>query len=135
MSPTKRDSLAFHVILVPYDFSPAAATALRRAVEIAATTGAALHLLHARLPGEEARSLADIAAPHGATIHVRDDRAAHAICALAVEIGADLIVMATHRDESFARALVSSAVVRTIRHAPCEVLIVPSDAVARPAKG
>lgn len=116
----------YATILVPDDFSEAADEALRRAAEIARSSGAALHLLHVREPGEEAPQLAERAAKFGAHPHLREGRPAHAICGLAVEIEADLIVMATHRGGTFARALVSSAVVRTLRHAPCEVLVVPA---------
>jgi nucleotide-binding universal stress UspA family protein len=129
MPPKTNDALDFRTILVPYDFSEASSIALQRGAGIAAASGGALHLLHVRQPGDDAHSLEKLAAQHGAVAHVRDDGPAHAICSVAVELGADLIVMATHRDEGFARALVSSVVVRTIRHAPCAVLIVPGAAV------
>jgi len=133
MHSAKSDALGFQTILVPVDFSAASAAALSRAASIAAAIGGALHLLHVRQPGDEGHALVELAAKYRAEAHVRDDGPAHAICAVAVEIEADLIVMATHRDADFARALVSSAVVRTIRHAPCAVLVVPGHArSARP---
>lgn len=56
------------------------------------------------------------------------------IDAYAEEIGADLIVMATHQPGFFERLFHSSVAEGTVREAPCPVLIVPHawvDAVAQ----
>lgn len=53
-----------------------------------------------------------------------------AICALADEVGADVIVMATRGLGGFRRAMLGSVSGYVSRNAPCPVLVVPSHAVA-----
>lgn len=53
-----------------------------------------------------------------------------AICALAQEVGADVIVMATRGLGGFRRAVLGSVSGYVSRNAPCPVLVVPSHVVA-----
>jgi len=56
--------------------------------------------------------------------HVRTGRAYREACAVASEIGAELIVIATHGRTGLRRLLLGSTAERVVRHAPCPVLVV-----------
>lgn len=69
---------------------------------------------HLRRFGEEVGGIAGY--------HVRRGRPDHVIAEVADEIGAGLIVMATHGLTGLDHALIGSVTERTLRHAPCPVL-------------
>jgi nucleotide-binding universal stress UspA family protein len=56
--------------------------------------------------------------------HVRTGRAYREICGLASEIGAELIVIATHGRTGLKRLMLGSTAERVVQHAPCPVLVV-----------
>ena len=56
--------------------------------------------------------------------HVRSGRAYREICEVAGEIGAELIVIATHGRTGFRRLMLGSTAERVVQHAPCPVLVV-----------
>lgn len=61
-------------------------------------------------------------------VHVRVGKVADEIVQLAIEIGADLVVVGTHGRKGFERFLVGSVAERVVRYAPCPVLVVrPKD--------
>ena len=141
-------------ILVPFDFSACAGVAFDEAVDLASRYQGRLTLLHAFLPNEqvypysailtkeqvtEAREAAmgaleewrDRAEAAGVEIDVRvgPGTPSEIIGAVALEIGADLIVMGTHGRTGLAHVLLGSVAERTLRTAPCPVLTVrPPDA-------
>lgn len=132
-------------ILVSTDFSPPSLEALRYARELAAKTGAELHLLHVCTipvhvyPGYSpvpvlntdveaaaSKALDELAATNGALAHkMRVGIPADEILREAKEIGADLLVMATHGRSGLARVVIGSVVERVLRHSPIPVLAVP----------
>lgn len=137
-------------ILVAVDFSESSEQALTAAIDLARQTGAELHVAHAldlpialfnpyavSLPDalvtqardEAARRLRETVervAKEGVTAKSRlsEVPAAPAIARLAEEIGADLIVMGTHGHTGLKHVLLGSVAERTLRLAPCSVLIV-----------
>ncbi len=58
-----------------------------------------------------------------ASFQIRVGRAFDQICQVANEIQADLIVLSTHGQTGWERALLGSTAERVIRHAPCPVLV------------
>lgn len=56
--------------------------------------------------------------------HVRTGRAYRQICEVANEIGAELIVIATHGRTGLRRLVLGSTAERVVQHAPCPVLVV-----------
>jgi nucleotide-binding universal stress UspA family protein len=58
--------------------------------------------------------------------HVRVDSPALGIIRLAAEVGADLIVVGTHGQQSVPRLLMGSVAENTVRYATCPVLVVPA---------
>ena len=150
--------MEIHKILVPVDFSEHSQRALDEAIGLARKFGAELHLLHCyqiypvggvapydvvlpesleRTIEEAARGLlaewANNAAGRG--VHVRTHLSASApaigIADLAETLAVDLIVIGTHGYSGLKHALLGSVAERTIRIAPCPVLTVKGDAVAR----
>jgi nucleotide-binding universal stress UspA family protein len=151
----------YRTFLVAYDFSIHARAALYAAVDLARRLGADLHLLHviqtptyAHLYGSAAmappvdmqqvredalKSLRDVGEqledlPGKVEPHVVEHASiAHAICELAEELEADLVVMGTHGRTGLAHVFLGSAAERTLREAPCPVLTVqaPEEEEAR----
>lgn len=150
--------IRFRTLLLAHDFSPHAQAALEYAREVAALTGAKLHLVHsivepviaypaavggiapvasygADLMAETRRaaevSLAGIAGSLDGECecHVVSRAPATAICEAATKLGADLIVMGTHGRTGLAHVFLGSVAERTLRHAPCPVLVVPATGV------
>lgn len=141
---------AFRVILAPTDFSDASSTALDYAVGLARATGATLHLFHAyespllelapydfafprnlwddvrKAAGEQLEAWRARVADSGVVVeaHLTHGVPSDAIARVAGEIGADLIVMATHGRTGLAHVLLGSVSERTLRTAPCPVLSV-----------
>jgi nucleotide-binding universal stress UspA family protein len=140
----------YRTLLVPHDFSSHADRALEHAVGLARHFGSTLHLLHVVQPpiyatpgfGDAAlamvpdlrteltaklRKVADetVDAPSDLGVHVVEGvNVAGAICAAAMELGADLIVMGTHGRTGLQHAFMGSVAERTLRAAPCPVLTV-----------
>lgn len=137
-------------ILVPVDFSDHARKALARAKEIGRVFSAPVQLIHVLddgvipgfylagglIPVHDVPTLHDYADDHlrqfdaevggaGATgYHVCGGRAHREIPRYAAEIGAGLIVMATHGLTGIEHAVVGSVTERTLRYAECPVLSV-----------
>lgn len=136
-------------IVAPTDFSAMSMQALDTAVTLAKTFGARLHLLHAvrnvalastdvaagldreamrsHLEAEAEARLAALAprlhgADHGEA--VRTGPPGSAILEYANEIGADLIVIATHGRRGLARFFVGSTAEHVLRRAACPVVTV-----------
>jgi len=142
--------LALRTLLVPIDFSASSLAALERACELARELDAALHLLHCyeiptpglgqyriALPetiweriheGAERRlaALAEKTAASGLRVtgEVSADAPGHAIAEAARRVRADLVVMGTHGNTGVKHLLLGSVAERTVRTAPCDVLVV-----------
>jgi nucleotide-binding universal stress UspA family protein len=142
--------MVVHRVLCPVDFSDPSLRALHHAAAIAASSGAALHVLHVvpevvppALPlilavprpiiedalAHAARALdafitrAGLASPPVAV--VRDGPAVEAIVGYATEVGADLIVLGSHGREGLGHQLFGSTAERVLHKAPCPALVVP----------
>jgi nucleotide-binding universal stress UspA family protein len=142
----------FQKILVPTDFSPHAAAALRLATELAKSNDATLCLVHVYdlLPSSlpegmtfyDAATLAHLRDELGRRlVQVRRDALAtgvkqvetkllegqpHREIVRAAEDGqAQLIVMGTHGRTGIAHVLVGSVAERVVRKSPCPVITVP----------
>ncbi|HEX6536833.1 MAG TPA: universal stress protein [Gemmatimonadaceae bacterium] len=136
----------FRSLLVPLDGSRFAEFALPFAASIAKRTGAALHLVRVHLPVRDAAipGVADYDAASraveradlqcvvqrlqrdweiGATLSVEEDPAAQAICARALAVGADLIVMTSHGRTGVSRLWIGSVADAVVRDAAVPVLL------------
>ena len=137
-------------ILVAYDFSPAAQTALAWALDLQRTTGGApVHVLHVVNPvpavalpemtAFPAPSEAEIAAlarelerevrkrsGDATTEVVRAPWIASAILEAGRRVTADLIVMGTHGRKGLSRLMLGSAAEYVVRHADCPVVTLHS---------
>jgi nucleotide-binding universal stress UspA family protein len=137
-------------ILAAVDFSECSDHALQAAADLAKQTGAELHVVHAldlpipifnpyavSIPDtlltqareEASRRLREAVERAGqagvaAKSHLTEVPAAPAIARLAEELGADLVVMGTHGHTGLKHVLLGSVAERTLRLAPCSVLIV-----------
>ncbi|MCC6877846.1 MAG: universal stress protein [Sandaracinaceae bacterium] len=139
-------------ILVPTDFSHAAELAVEATARLATQLGAKVTLVHVHDPDalrppaslgyshaqqESMQSEIERAAEKGLQdlragalkdvedlemVILHDPSPAHAICAYAKKIGADLIVIATHGRTGLKHLLIGSVAERVVRHAPCPVL-------------
>ena len=143
----REDLVGFRQILVAVDDSPIAAHALDVALDLAASSGASLALVHVvdvrlvaggdGLPASEV--LADLRRLGEALIRkeiqripttqqqksvVREGKPAAEIVAAATEWGADLVVVGTHGRSGISRALLGSTAEGVLRHSPCPVLMV-----------
>ena len=140
----------FDTLLVATDFSADSDAALERAVDLARTLGAELHVVHVLHRPVEALSPYEIPLPPSlldevqaaarrrleevtakareagveAEGHVRDGSPAEQIDDLARELGADLIVMGTRGLTGLPHVLLGSVAERTVRIAGCPVLTV-----------
>jgi universal stress protein A len=144
---------AFDRFLVPYDFSEHSKAALGLAVDLAGRVGAEIQLLHVVVPivlsvpaveptavpaldvaadvaRESQRSLDELARTLAVDTGLRveahvveNSSVAEAVRRYAQKIGAGLIVMGTHGRTALARVLLGSVTERTIREAPCPVLL------------
>ena len=141
-------------ILVPVDFSELSVQAVEHAKAFADQFGAVIHLAHvhqffypagftAPMPTElpfsvvdyekdmeksamkQLRELAVRCRLPSAAYHVRMDAPAYdALCNLAREIPADLMVMPTHGHTGLKRLFLGSTAERVVQHAPCPVFVV-----------
>ena len=132
-------------ILTTTDFSDASRPGLESAAQLAAATGAALHVVHAEEPllaAAAQHSHLDIATPTreelqkfvaaalparspSPQLHVRSGSAAEAILEAAAAVGADLIVIASHGRSGVGRAVFGSVAEGVLRQATIPVLVVP----------
>lgn len=139
-------STAFRLqkILVPTDFSGCSRKALQYAIPFAKQFGAELHLLYVMepcvaaapelgpvdvMPGETGRTaLEKLARSVGKSVQasasLRVGTAHVEIARAAKEMGADLIIIATHGRKGVERMFLGSTAETAVRHAPCPVLIV-----------
>lgn len=138
--------LSLSRIIVAYDFSRYSERALSYGADLAARTGAEVHLLYAEVlhgeplgpppaldhttarleqelrrvrPGEEAGGLP---LPRVRAVVVRDLAAAPAILSYAAASEADLIVMGTHGRKGLRHLVLGSTAEEVVRRAPCPVL-------------
>lgn len=133
----------FETVVVGADASDTAAEAVRQAIELVKLTGGKLHVVSAYRPqhlsttgGEqgsiETGDIADsVLADHGSRAraagvqvetHAKSGAAAEAICEVATEVGADLIVVGNKGMIGMRRVL--GSVPNSVAHnAPCSVLI------------
>lgn len=144
---------AIRRILVPTDFSPCSAAALRYALELAEQVDAEVDLLHVLPPDEDPPSVDS--PPSGATPPTSFDAALHelgpekvlrvrtllergdpadVIMRVAREVGHDLVVMGTHGRSGVAYLLLGSVAERVVRRAPCPVLTLRDGDVSLPAR-
>jgi len=142
----------FRKILVAIDFSEHSEAALQLAAKLATDQKAELHLLHVHHPpmyltpmdpptvptgywldvrAAAERAIADKAASLDVPVPVQCDLVEgspdHEIAHFAAEAGADLIMMGTRGHSGLSHVLLGSVAERTLRHAPCPVLVVRSD--------
>jgi nucleotide-binding universal stress UspA family protein len=134
-------------IVVGVDDSDSALKAAQRAAELAATTGAVLHVVSAvddrrtipesvdvpegvgTTPGEQAEAIAARVAGSLSDITTqvhaspRQGRPGEALVSVANEVGADLIVVGNRRVQGIGR-LLGSVATDVAHHAPCDVYIV-----------
>jgi nucleotide-binding universal stress UspA family protein len=141
-------------ILVAVDFSAHADAAVEAAAELASRLGTGLDVVHAlelpsavvpyawsasfgvdleeRLRESASQRLAEIEARLAErglspTIHVSPGRPADVVPAIAEEMGCDLVVMGTRGNTGLQHLLLGSVAERTLRHAPCSVLVVTAE--------
>ncbi len=133
----------FETVVVGADSSDTAAEAVRQAIELVKLTGGQLHIVSAYKPqqfsasGGEAGTLdsgylaESVLADHASraraagvqsTEHARSGDAAEAICEVAAEVGADLIVVG-NKGMTGVRRVLGSVPNSVAHHAPCSVLI------------
>jgi nucleotide-binding universal stress UspA family protein len=137
-------------ILVATDFSADAGHAVDIAIDLARQYGAEIHIVHgldvptpvmnpysvtipdtllSQAREEAARRLGEVedkvkAAGVTAKSHLTEVPAAPALARVAEEVGSDLIVMGTRGLTGLKHVLLGSVAERTLRLAPCSVLIV-----------
>jgi nucleotide-binding universal stress UspA family protein len=126
-------------VLYAADFSDASGPAGAVARDLARESGAVLHVVHVVPPvtdpsvsAERVRTAAVALAEGVATeVAVLTGRAAREIVRYARDKGVDLIVLGTHGRTGVTRAILGSVAEAVVRTAPCLVLTVPAEAVAR----
>lgn len=144
----------FERVLVPTDFSPLSKRALRAALTMNRRCPLAVHLLHV-IPEFEVDGAFRIRVPdreeveqQGATwagkafqaylrgeqlegvdlaTAVRHGKPAEVICAHAVEVGADLVLIASHGRSGFQRAVFGSVAEKVLRLCPLPVMVVKGE--------
>lgn len=131
-------------VVVPVDFSEPSYEALRSATSLTSELGV-LHVVHVlphlhpldpalsvdmtdalRTQRAEASVSERLQAMgyDGVHVHVRIGNPGHEIVALAAELEADLIVVASHGYAGLTHLLLGSVAERVVRHASCPVLVV-----------
>jgi nucleotide-binding universal stress UspA family protein len=146
------DPARIQKILIPVDFSEHSRLALKYAHELASGCGAKLHLLHvvdevvtpdfypSVMPAdgnatddlreqsiERMKELISEMSPtlaSEAEVHVRSGRAAQAITDFAAELGADMLVIASHGLTGISHMLLGSVTELVVRRAHCPVFTV-----------
>jgi nucleotide-binding universal stress UspA family protein len=149
----KRPSATFKKIVVPVDFSRCSAKGLAYARALAKKFDAKLVLVHSvdlhayntnpeyslydfppllaateKAAREQMRELVYDTDWKGVKVEnsVESGHAGDQVCRRAQEVGADLIVTATHGHTGLKHVLLGSTAEYVVRHAPCPVLVVPS---------
>jgi len=123
-------------VVFPTDFSDCSRHAGEQAAEVARHFGARLHVIHvdpfvgAPAPaGRVATAAAALGSDLEITTATTTGVPAHAICAYAQRIGADLIVMGTHGRTGVSRAVLGSVAEAVVRHSRCPVMTIPAHVV------
>lgn len=126
-------------VVFPTDFSECSRRAGAQAANVARHFGARLHVIHVDPPvtaptpvARVATAAADLGGDLDVTTATTSGVPAHAICAYAQRIGADLIVMGTHGRTGVSRAVLGSVAEAVVRHSRCPVMTIPAQA-ATPA--
>lgn len=139
--------LALQDLLIARDFSPASDRALRHAMDLAARTGATLHVLYAKILHREATKPADEVSPAEEVDRVREELkqdtpiSSEALDTVSVEeevrrdvfpapailnytsdAEIDLITLGTHGRRGAQRFMIGSVAEEVVRRAPCPVL-------------
>jgi nucleotide-binding universal stress UspA family protein len=127
----------YHHIVVGTDGSTTASRAVDQAIELAAVSGATLHLVYAwdvspamaRVEDDGSGMLAATAAVAtevGVTVetHIVRSDPADALVSVASEVGADLLVVGNRGMSGIQRLLLGSVANRISHHSPCTLLIV-----------
>ena len=116
-------------VVFPTDFSDCSRHAGRRAAGVARRFGARLHILRVdppvsapTPPSRLTAAAAELGADLDVTTAMTTGVPAHAICAYAERVGADLIVMGTHGRTGVSRAVVGSVAEEVVRHSRCSVM-------------
>jgi len=142
---------SFKKILCPIDFDDNSYGALAVAIDLAQQNQGKLYLLHVvtpvdplvisaptafeRMKQQAADDLAKVEAqrlkeiPH--EVRLRIGHPAHEIVAMEKEIGAELIVMATHGRKGVSHLLMGSVAERVVREASCPVLTIHAKGAAK----
>lgn len=123
-------------VLLPTDYSATAQRALGFARRFADAHGAELHVLYARVPGDDVNCPTDpeseawLGGPARHVVQVEREGVAVAdvILGYAEEAVADLVVMGTHGRTGLERAMLGSVAEKVVRRALCPVLTVPPGA-------
>lgn len=146
---TRSRSRRFNRILVPIDFSRPSLKAIPYALAISRQFGADVHLLHitdltqqpppslltlpllpqAELNRRFMKRLQALALKYRtdgnvSALEPRAGTAYEEICAVARDLNADLIVIATHGYTGYKRVFLGSTAERVVQHSPCPVLVV-----------
>jgi len=140
-------------IIVPIDFSAHSERAMQTGIALAKVFEARVALIHCYPPPLPSMAPAGLDIPAGyagevrhaalahsnawaekvkaagieALVRVTSDPAVTGICELATELSAELIVMGTQGLSGLKHVLLGSVAERTIRQAPCPVLVVKAD--------
>lgn len=123
-------------IVVGVDGSETGANALTVALQLATALGATLHVVSAygalQAPSDteavlQAATQAARAEGLEAVTHARRDDSAEALIAVAEELDAELLVVGSRGMSRASRFLLGSVPNKLADHAPCSVLIVPTD--------
>ena len=140
------DPLRIRTILVPIDLSEDSYRALDFAVPLAQRFGAVVHIVHVYEGASQLSSMATApvlwsdaelarrlarqverrcgARPCAQDCHIRLGKPFQEIVATAKELKAELIVIASHGHTGFKHLTLGSTAEKTVRHAPCPVLVV-----------
>lgn len=138
----------FQRIVVPIDFSDHSTDLLLYAKELAAKYGSELHLIHVveqpiyptfyafdtapitdilgRIKASAEEKLREMSAGMEAQIHVLEGKPTRLITEFATQIGASLIVIATHGLTGLDHMLLGSVTEKVVRRANCPVLTIKS---------
>lgn len=149
-------------ILIPHDFSTCSRQAMAYAIELAAHTGAELHILHVEvihsdgeLPEDANKTKAQILHDHLKKeiaqcaieqdlfvsdinairyIVLRNISASAAIIQYCTDYNIDLVVMGTHGRKGLTRSLLGSVAEEVVRMAPATVLTVREEEQVKPLR-
>jgi len=139
-------------LLLAIDFSESSSAVIDVAVEFAKRFSAAIHIVHAfdlpiplvtpyevaipeayldqtrKAAAQKLAAVVKQIAAQDVTVesHLTEAPAAPAIARTAEEVGADLVVMGTHGHTGIKHLVLGSVAERTMRLAPCSVLVVKS---------